>query len=225
MHAPVQQLNNASALRFPPISWKLLLKIAACCIGLAYSVLTLKAANTRTTISICTKCGMYETTTERCFPFTSIAFRRSDTQSQTPISLVVQKHQLQLFHRHQFVIATNQGRHQEPGPAAILKERVNPPFSTFIDTLATYSDPITTEKWLERALNPDCYFPFAMAGAHEPLPTNQSEFNTWWQRVLTEKFSNTDLAIVFVNDSKTWRPPRDDGQRLPKTSSSGQDKE
>jgi hypothetical protein len=168
----------------------------------------------RTTVSLCTKCGMYQTTTEHCLPFTSIALRRSHSQTQTPMSLVVQKHRLQLFHRHQWVMATIRGNRQwETGPAAFLSHRVSPPFSTFIDTLATYSSLATTEKWLDRALDPNRTFSYGMAMDGEPVPTSQTEFKIWWERVETGKFSQFESFIEFPME------------HLPKTSSSGRDEE
>jgi hypothetical protein len=212
-------LNYGRSPRFPKIHWRLLLKVAVACLLVAYAAMTVLTPDIRTTVSLCTKCGAYQTTTEHCLPLTSIAFRRCDTQAQTPMSLVVQKHQLNPSHQHQFVMASIRGRRQrETGPAAFLDYRVSHTPARFIDTLATYVGPVTAEEWLDRVLDPDRNFSFEMAMGFAPVPTNQLEFKYWWERVQTGKFSSwidmgQKLDINFTTE------------RLPKTSSSGQDAE
>jgi hypothetical protein len=196
MGAPIL-LDYGRSPRFPPINWRLLLKVALVCVLVAYAAMTVLKPDVRTTVSLCTKCGTYETTTEHALPFTSIAFHRSRMQTQTPMSRVVQKHQLNLCHQHQFVMATIRGRRQwETGPAAFLKYRVGQPFSTFIDTLATYVGPATAEEWLDRVLDPDRDFSYKMAMAFLPVPTSQLEFSYWWERVKTGKFSSFEDCVV-----------------------------
>jgi hypothetical protein len=212
MGAALPPLDYGRSPRFSRIHWKLLLKFAVACVLLAYAAMTVLKPDIRTTVSLCTKCGTYQTTTEHCLPFTSIALRRSHSQTQTPMSLVVQKHQLQLHHQHQWVMATIRGNRQwDTGPATFLKRRVGPPFSTFIDTLATYADLATTEKWLDRALDPDRNFSDRMAMVGEPLPANHREFKIWWERVQTGKFSDWYDRIELRTEL------------FPETSSSGQD--
>jgi hypothetical protein len=214
MGAPLL-LDYGRSPHFLQIHWRLLLKIALACVLFAYAAMTMLNPDIRITVSLCTKCGTCQNTTEHCLPFTSIAFRRSRSQTQTPMSLVVQKHQLHLVHQHQFAVAAIHGKRQSVlGPAAILQERVHPPFSTFIDTLANYSDLPTTEKWLDRALDPDHKFSYAMAAmAQRHVPTSQSEFKIWWKRVQTGDFFDTDQPPVFRMEL------------LPKISSSAQDEQ
>jgi hypothetical protein len=200
MGAPIL-LDYGHPRRFPPIPWKPLLKIAPACVVLAYTALTMLRPDTRTTVSLCTKCGIYETTTEQCLPFTSIAIHRSPSQTQTSMSLVVDKHHLQLFHRHQFVMVRISGpRHSVSGPAALLQNRVSLPFSNFIDSLATNSDPWTTEEWLDRILDPNRSFPWlTLKLSRDPPPNNLRKFCRWWEGFKAGRIRNPGFGHVIIH--------------------------
>lgn len=180
-----------------------MLKVFLVCTVVAYSAWTCFAPDVRTTVSLCTKCGVYETTVEHCLPFTSMAVCRSRSETQTPISLVVQKHQLQLLHKHQFVMASIRGtRHTENGPAIRLKDRVGGPYAHVIDTLATFSDKYSTEQWLDRVLAPNTYFVFPMEMAWDLPREKRREFRKW-----LDQFQRKEPQLIIFKSYHLPPPP------------------
>jgi hypothetical protein len=185
MDPRTRHLDYAVPSRHRPINWKQWLKVCACLIVLGYVALTIVSPDTHTTISICTKCGLYEKTCAHRLPFTSIPFRRSRTQNPTPLSIVLQRHQIRVGHQHQFVGAFSNSRTSLAlGCGAGPGRHIDPLNSaTVIDTLATYSDNATTEKWLDIILDPNRDHTLnILIFAMSPSPKNQSEFQVWWDQ-------------------------------------------
>ena len=205
MAAPILLTQNRAQSFWPVhrkrLPWKPRLTITIASLLLFYSSLAILKPPIRITESLCTKCGIRETTTEECWPFTSIAMRSSRTDAQTNLSIVVEKHQLQLFHRHQFVVVRIQSRHHSStGPAASLTDRVGAPHARFIDSLATHFDPWTTEKWLDRILDPNRSFPWLNKKLGvDPPPRNPRKFAQWWEGFHAGKIDQHLHGAIWVD--------------------------
>ena len=205
MAAPIQ-LDYGRPPRFQRINWKRSLKFGAVCLVLAYLVLTFIASPTRTSISICNKCGIEEKTTAYCFPYTSITFRRSRAQFSTPLSDAVQKHHLHTGHSHQFVFAL--GPNGEIGPAFGVMSHLGARHAQFIGALATFYDQATAELWLDRFLTRDMPW-HSMKIAIDPPPETEAEFKQWWDGF---NAGSTKVRIPSTAILDDFTSPKD-GQR------------
>lgn len=148
--------------------------------------------------SICTACGSIQHTTEFHIPFAGVTYWHSRSETETPLSKIIAKHQLAPAHSHSWLFANGagggvtcaigEGRHLY---GAVQSSEV----ASFVDAVATYEGHVNANQWLNRLLDPkrsqNALNAIHFAGVPDVSFTNQPQFEQW------KKDHDADLYHTF----------------------------